>query len=564
MKRSTLLSVGIGLLLAGPFCFHVITETDIGWHLAIGRLIAHSGIPRENALAWTAPHEPWYATSWLYDWLAFQLTNRFGVAGLQTLTFLLVGLVVIGVALALQRSDDERGFWWTPAVALALIPRITERPHIVSWVVLAFALWLCIPGQGEPADFEERARRGLGWQRRLACVPLLAVGSNLHAGAVFPALVLALFCAEAWIVSGRWARELGIAAAGGLALLANPGGFFNVQYVLQHIHVQDVIPIVEMMTPTPLSAPVVYASIPVLLVAGWRLRRRSPALVAAALLYMVLTLRAVRFGVELEIVTAILAAQALATLGEPGLRPYRIILPVAAAALVLLDVLPKYRAQEWGHSFEASALPVRAARFVQSEQITGPMFNAFRDGGYLEWILPELQWFQDGRIQAYPEAFFKKELEVDPIPGRFRQWLGDLGVEWAITSRWPEWMTGRLRLDSPEWALVYWDEATEIRVRRDVPRFAPLVLAKEYKHFLPDGKVTVASADAVELVGWEKDLRQFEETSPDFPLAAVLHCVVLKRLGRNAADTCAHAGKIADTKELKGILARVDQLPLAR
>jgi hypothetical protein len=556
MKRSTQLAVaiGAGLLLAGPFCFHVITETDTGWHLAIGRLIAHAGIPHENALAWTAPHEHWYPTSWLYDLVAFRLTDRFGVAGLQTLTFLLVGLTIVGAALALARSDRQRGVWWTPAVALALIPRITERPQIASWFLLGFVLWLCVPAEEGPADFRERGRQGLGWQRRLACVPLIALGSNLHAGAAFPAAVLVLFCLESAVVSGRAVRELAIAAGGVLALLANPGALFNLRYLVQHLHVQEVVPIIEMMTPTPLGAPVVYASIPIVLAAGWRIRRRSPALAASGLLYLALTLKAVRFGVELEIVTAVLAAQA----------PYRIIAPVAAAALVLLDVLPKYRAQEWGHAFESSALPVRAAEFIKSQGIDGPMFNAFRDGGYLEWAIPEQRWFQDGRIQAFPEEFFRRELEVDQVPGRFRQWLSDLGVEWAIVSRWPEWMTGRLRLDSPEWALIYWDEASEIRVLRDVPRFAPLILAKEYKHFTPDAKVTVGSAGANELVAWDRELRQFEESSPDFPLAAVLHCVVLKRLGKDAGEMCAHAWKLADTKELKGVLARVDELPRAR
>jgi len=127
------------MLLAGPFCFAPLADSDTGWHVAVGRLV-------------------------------------------------LVG--------TLQHSN-------------------APRPHVASWALLAAVLAL--------------APRDTRW--RGLCVALVAVGGNLHAGAVFAAFVLALHALEAFWRTRRRA-ELAIAACAGLALLANPGVLFNARYLL--------------------------------------------------------------------------------------------------------------------------------------------------------------------------------------------------------------------------------------------------------------------------------------------------------------------------------------------
>ena len=73
-----------------------------------------------------------------------------------------------------------------------------------------------------------------GTLSRAWCIPLVAVGGNLHAGAVFAAFVLGLECLEAFWRTRRPA-ELALAALGGLALLANPGILFDARYLLHHL-----------------------------------------------------------------------------------------------------------------------------------------------------------------------------------------------------------------------------------------------------------------------------------------------------------------------------------------
>jgi hypothetical protein len=191
------------------------------------------------------------------------------------------------------------------------------------------------------------------------------------------------------------------------------------------------------------------------------------------------------------------------------------------------------------------------------------MYNAFRDGGYLEWALPEQRWFQDGRVQAFPPAFFVREQQVEQSAEQLRGWLRERGVEWAVASRRPERMAAYTQLEAPDWALVYWDETSEVRLRRDVPRFAALIAAFEYKHFRPNEPVTVGTADRAELVEWDRELARFEETTPAFPAALTIHCAVRARLGSASLSICDQAAAHADSADLRARISQLRHLPAA-
>src|SRR5262249_18468813 len=153
--------------------------------LALGRLIVHNGgLPSTNALAWTEGAHHFYATSWLFDVACFGVTQALGLLGLQLLTLFLVCVALAGVTAACRAASTD-GAWVPLATAWLLVPRITPRPHLASWAALALCLWLGIrAAQGRP-------------RLRWICVPIIALASNLHAGAVFSAVTLGVFCIEA-------------------------------------------------------------------------------------------------------------------------------------------------------------------------------------------------------------------------------------------------------------------------------------------------------------------------------------------------------------------------------
>jgi hypothetical protein len=560
MRRGlqTTTAILIGSALAGVFCFHVLRDPDTGWHLALGRAIQASGIPFRNLLSWTAPDEPFYPTSWLYDWLAATMVGHLGLRGLQILTLLFVVASIAGAALACARVNPTGGVWLIPAASLLIVARITERPHVASQVLLVWVLCACLPDASDASEFGRRA--STGWKRRLACVPLIALFSNLHAGAAFPAVVLALFCAEAFFASGRSWREAAIGVAGLAALLANPGGLFDLRYLLANQHQGEVVPVDELAMPSWARAPDFYVVAVIALLVIWRTVRWSPAFAATTLLYGLLGLRAIRFVCDFELVVIVGLARVLAT-WKPRRLLWRVAVPAAVTAAAVALRVPMFQVLQLGARWDEQMLPVRAAEFVSTNRVAGRPFNAVADGGYLEWALPEVRWFQDTRIQAYPTAFFQEESDAEKTSGaRLRERVKERGAEWALVSRQPVGLGGYHQFDAAEWALVYWDETSEVRVRRDVPRFAPLIAQLEYRHFRPGAPVNVAVAAVPELIEWEGELRRYEDTAPEDATAAIFHCAVLRRLGGESTRTCERADRLATTADLKNVLQQVRKL----
>ena len=494
------------LLLAGPFCFAPVSDSDSGWHVAVGRLILHFGIPRTNALSWKWADHPWYPTSWLYDVLCAAPGTALG---LQLLTFALLSLALLALAFACESA------WIVPAVALLLVPRLVPRPHVATWALLAAVLALA------PRGTRERA----------ICVALVALGGNLHAGAAFAAFVLGLECLEGWYRTRRPA-DLWLALGSGLALLANPGLLFDAKYLLHHLlEVDEVVQLREFEPPSFAARPAFFLLLPVTLLLAVHRRRERPALLAATVVFAALGLRALRMVSEAQMVWAPTLAWGLARL------PHRLMFaPAGIAAAVLaglsLRLDRSVLAFRPSPSWDESALPVRAAKFLDENHVEGPGFNALRDGGYLEMARSGVPAFIDGRVQAIPAEAWRELQEAERSPAKFQSLLEGIGCEWAAATRVRERLGGYRLLNGPRWALVYWDDTTEVFVRRDAARFAELRDALEYRYFRPYGSIvgSVEKLDRASLRALLSEIDRFEQTSPRDPFALLDRCAALTRL----------------------------------
>jgi hypothetical protein len=506
------------LLLAGPFCFTPVSDSDSGWHVAVGRLILHGGIPRTNALSWKWGEHPWYPTSWLYDVLSAALGTALG---LQLLTFVFFSLTLLALAFACESP------WIVPAIALLLVPRLVPRPHVATWALLAAVLAL--------------APRGT--RARAVCVVLVALGGNLHAGAAFAGFVLGLECLEAWVRTRR-PVELWLALGAGVALLANPGLLFDAKYLLHHLlEIDEVLQLREFEPPSFGARPAFFLLLPVTLLLAVHRRRERPALLVATVVFAALGLRALRMVSEAQIVWAPTLAWGLVAMGSllAPLSERRMLAPagVAAAGLAAavlaglsLRLDRSVLALRPSPSWDASALPVRAAKFLDENHIEGPGFNALRDGGYLKMARPGVPVFIDGRVQAIPAEAWRQLQEAERSSAKFQALLEDLGCEWAAATRVRERLGGYRLLNGPRWALVYWDDTTEVFIRRDVARFAALRDALEYRYFRPYGSIvgSVEKLDRASLRGLLSEIDRFEQTSPGDPFALLDRCAALTRL----------------------------------
>jgi hypothetical protein len=542
------------LALLVPLCFKQISDPDPGWHLAMGRWIASAGLPTTNGLTWTAPSSPWYDTSWLWDWSAFALTSHFGLLGLQALTFLTVAVGIVALAVACNVEGPGVGLWVLPTVSLLISLRVTPRPHVATWTAMAVVLALCLSSQ----------RRGP--KLRAACLPVLVLASNLHSGACFAAGVLGLFCLQAF-AERRNPWDLAIALAGVGALCANPGGAFDLRSMLFHLNVRDVVSIAEYRPPSPRFEWFFYLEVPVVIALAWRGRRRSPALLAAAVLFAALGLDATRMVRDFQWVAAPILARGLFELSNRvSLRAWTasvLTLTAIAAGAYRFDV--QVFSGRWGPGWDETQLPVRAADFSKQVGLDGRLFNAYSEGGYLEWALPGVRAFVDGRVQAFPPELFAHFYAAEASPTRFQQFLSTVGVEWAIVPRdTTATLTGTHLLDGARaWALVYWDPVSEVFCRRDDPRYAEIIQRYEYRYFRPFGPIfrEISDLPREAIAPFQAEIERFLQTAPKDPNAELIACAVRVRSGIAPQAACERAEELAVTVPFKDLVERAKSLP---
>jgi hypothetical protein len=542
-NAQVILAAVVSIAIAAPLCLQPVWDTDAGWHVAVGRLIREGHFPHANALSWTAPGHPWYPTSWLFDLFAAVSADALpGTLGLQLLTLAFMAGFAFVLARACAKEDREWGAWLVPAITILLATRIVPRPHVASWVALALALWL------GPASTRARS----------LCVIALVIAGNLHSGAAFGSFVLALYCLEAYWRTRR-PVELVLAAACGLALIANPGAFFNLRYLDEHLHVGEVVRLTEFDRPTLLQQPVFWALLPISLGLAIRRARERPALLAATIVFAVLGLRADRMTFEFEIVAAPTLASGISWLREHSGRRAAVL----AAAVFLVACGVSRRVDRWpvglhlSPTWDAHRQPVRAARFIAEHGLSGPHFNSFSDGGYLEYALPNVPAFLDGRVQAYPPELLHELEQAERTRADFDRFLRSRGVQWAVTTRIRERLGGYRLLEPQGWALVYWDDINEVWLRRDIPSLDRLARELEYRHLRPYGQIVgnVAALPAGELPVLWAELDRFEKTSPADPFALVVRCAAAHRMSRaDASGVCEAAYRHAPSPPVRALV----------
>jgi hypothetical protein len=193
-----------------------VSDSDFFWHLAIGRDIVGSGVPRIDTYSWTVAGTTVLPDQWLGELLlyaAYALGSWTGTIALRALTVgALVG-VVVGTALA----ERPRG----PLVAvLASLPAAavsrfawTERPELFG--LLCFAVLIALL----------RAVRRGSLVAFALCVPLVLLWANLHGSyALGLGLVVIVALERAVVDRSRRRRYAAVALASVLATFVTPAG----------------------------------------------------------------------------------------------------------------------------------------------------------------------------------------------------------------------------------------------------------------------------------------------------------------------------------------------------
>ena len=503
-----------------------IDDPDAFTHLALGRdLVERRGFPALEPFTFVSPDHPYYNPEWLFDVFLYLGWLAAGAAGVIVLKAALVALAMWIVWL------DSRA-WGEPcaerpvgllvratlltALVLMIRHRFVERPDIALMVFLAFTIYA----------LNAYLATGRRWIFALPLVQVL--WTNTHPSVVvgmapFVAVLgggVALrgglpLIARWWrpahaILVPTW-RQLAVVAAvlAGvlIASVLNPHGLDPLTLPFRLAdrpwYRQEIL---ELQPPHPRLWPGPFAMTALLLVSLITTASHLPLIPALlALPFVRLGLSAVRFVYLLELVTAPIIARQIVVLADLArTRVERAIVTggaavaaAAAAAVVVLTLagvgpLADNR-KALGVGVDERFVPERALGYLDTRSVDGRLFNAFHFGGYIAWRdFPRRVPIIDGRGHVSPSLL--EEIHFARVyPRHLERLQARYGFEAAVmdypafSGDAPETVLGPdadVALSSPQWALVYWDDAALVYLRRDGPH-AAIVVRDEYRHVKP-------------------------------------------------------------------------------
>ena len=465
MRRAAALWLSVAAA-AALLSFRPIYEPDLWWHLAHGREDVAGRLVRTNVFSFTDPDYRQQYTSWLFDSTAYLAYRAAGGAGIQ----LLQALLLAATLALLYAACRTRAPAWSTVSVLALgffilEPRAIPRPHLVSFAGIAACTWLVERAAAR------RSAAPLAWT-----IPLVALWSNFHVECVFGVLFVGLFGVAELLRPSASSRRtavqaLAIAAACGLATMANPYGWGLAAYLYENLAVPQILRIAELRPPylPGYRAFFVYLiAMVVLLASAPRRLRLWEVLVAAA--FGVLGALHLRLTPLVLLTTAPMLAARLPLLAARGVDPRAIAITACVLALACSRIPLRLLATGIAAGTRAVAPPeffsADAIAFVHRAGLEGPVFNSHNLGGYLAWELyPRVRVFQDSRLQAYPPEHFRRIIEASASQ---RDWDALVaGVDWAVLSvPRPNQLSGAGRFPQDQWTTVYLDDAIEIVARR--------------------------------------------------------------------------------------------------
>jgi hypothetical protein len=400
------------------FSFDVARETDMDfwWHVRTGEIIAETWeVPKADVFSYTAEGRPWVVHEWLWELIVFYLCD---IGGYRLAVLISAALVTLAYGI-LYRLLRRLGANEILAAALVLwaaglaLPNLGVRPREITHLLLAVYLHqLFLYREGSV--------------RSLWLLPaLMVLWVNMHG-------IFALGIGVLGIVGlgelYRWLRDdapfprhmliVGVLTVAATAV--NPYGLKMLLYPLNYYFGADnpSFRVVDEFASPNFHDPIMMLFIPGLIAFMFIgiPRRRSP--VADGLLLAVFTLSALVSARQVSVCAMVLAPLLVLRLVEefswarerplPQL-PKRLELVNWGVLVVLLlagagqVARPEvYEVIQLGWEPNVGKMPEAAARYIEENDLPGPVFHHQAWGGYLiyRWY-PQRKVFMDGRVDMY-------------------------------------------------------------------------------------------------------------------------------------------------------------------
>lgn len=484
-------------------------DGDLGFHIAIGRLILSTGqIPTQDVFSYTMYGRPFVPQEWLSEIIFAATYDIGGFDGIALLTAAFIGATFAGIAAVMLRRGVNP-LVMLPLVALGVLVSIghwATRPHVFT--LLITFVWA--------AALEEHRRGNLG-PRLFWCLPLLMlVWVNLHGAFVFGDILTATYLAGAvgmWFVSvgeerarhGRQARDLALLLViclllsgvnpRGFGLLSNNAGFFRqaVQFEMTpewqspDFHNLLFYPLLLLLT-LAMAISVRRELTPVLLLCSWTAFtlysfRNLDQFLAICLPLLGESLhRALTDGVaRMPLPATSVFRQTIdrfRRLGSELREANAQTVGGVASLLAVVGVAWLFAAgvridlNGRGYGFGERAFPLGAVANLKPFPPGQRVFNDAQWGGYLNFCCwPQVRNFFDGRIDFY---------EIDHIQDYYRVQEAEPGWEEVLERHQVDWVMVfadrplvRWLERDPAWQQIYADTTAVVFVRRPVAKVPP-------------------------------------------------------------------------------------------
>lgn len=425
------------LLLVFIMAARTPIDTDMWWHLQAGKLSVQNTQPLTTDLfSFTRAGSNWVNHSWLAEasmYLVYQVGNYWGLGVWMAL------LVTITLAFTYHQMNGAplyKAFWLILGVTV-MFWVWSPRPQLYSLLLFAILISILESSETKP--------------QRLRWLPLIfCLWSNLHGGYVLGFLLLFLWVAGKGIdfirfaegsLSAFWQEAKPYFIWGGVSLLSvliNPNGIQTWLIPFKTVGVKVLQTLID-----EWASP------------DFHVLALQPFLIFISVLWLVMVLspRKVRgFDLLGTVILTVMSLMAKRNFGplvlfalpvgarygwpivqnlnnrlvdwrehrnKPSRQPKqipdgvrRVVNLLIVAGLAVIAVIKAYTVAQpiMVEGYIAQSYPTGALNYLAERDFSGNLFNAYGWGGYIDWTMPQIKVFVDGRTDLFGDEILSDYL----------------------------------------------------------------------------------------------------------------------------------------------------------
>jgi hypothetical protein len=430
MRTPLAIPVAIGAFFGALSTRLPVGDSDVYWHLTLGRQVLRGLIAMPDMLSWTAAGQPGSSDQWLGQalWaLAYDGAGWRGVVAMRAIAVtLLVGIIVY--AALRERPARPLGAVLAAFPAIALSRFVwTERPELFGFVCFALLIVLLRAGRSGSAA-------ALYW-----IPPLIVVWANLHGSFALGAGLAVLVAIEGAIAQRSRRRMYAAMAVGAVvATFLTPAGIgawtapgFHLLHPPREIQEWSVPDVTTL--PGLIFAVALFATLLTALFARVRAVSESMVLLPVLFVSLIATRQMPLFAIAAApylaghggSAAAELAAMVRARVPRSELIALRSSRVADAIAFSVAAVILAVASATGSDSPALGGYPVAAVPALRP----GPgLLNQYDWGGYLIWSAPATPVFVDGRLIPYLGAVMDDYATVVGVHPGWRDVIARRGI----------------------------------------------------------------------------------------------------------------------------------------